>query len=93
MGMIEASLPLAADEDDLAAFKAWLAAKGIDPVIEARIEVTDLSRRSLCHATRPGACRMETNEAGQAWRVSWSSGLYVQECAHYRLVYRAGEAC
>jgi hypothetical protein len=76
-------------EDDLIAFKIWLAQKGVDPVIDARIEVTDGDRRSVRHAQRPGACRMELNAAGESWRVSWASGLYVQECEGYRLVYRA----
>jgi hypothetical protein len=91
----DTAIPLQIDEDDLVSFKAWLAAKGVDPIIDSRIEVTGGSLRNLRHASRPGACRMETNAAGHAWRVWWSSGLYVQECETYRLVYRTHdeEAC
>jgi hypothetical protein len=89
------ALQLQVIEADLVAFKAWLAEKGIDPVLDARIEVTDGDRRSLRHARRPGACHLERDDAGAPWRVWWTNGLYVQECERYRLVYRAHdeEAC
>jgi len=75
-------------EDDLVAFKVWLSGRGVNPVIDQKIETVTTSIQDFRNTIRGGVkCSFEGAPGSAIPNRVWWTDLYVQDFDDYRLVY------